>query len=239
MHRFFTEQITDRWATITGEDVRHIGRVLRLTRGDRVQLCDGRGQDYDAVIAEVTDEAVTLSVGAPYPSATEPTSRVTLFQCLPKVGKMETIVQKCTELGAAAIVPVVSARCVALPGGNYDNKRVRYQRVAMEAAKQSRRGVIPEFGSLQTLDRLDPKAFDLFLMAYEDETETGLKQLFSEKDPPGRMGLLIGPEGGFTPEEAALLREKGARTVSLGPRILRTETAGMAMLAMVLFQLGQ
>ena len=237
MHRFFTSEISNGRAVITGDDVRHIGRVLRLRRGDRVQLCDGAGKDYDAAITEVTDQLVTLSLGAAYPSAGEPACEVTLFQCLPKTGKMETIVQKCTELGVCTLVPVLSKRCVAQPGGNFENKRVRYQKVAEEAAKQSRRGRIPEIKGILPLDQVDPAAFDLFIVAYEDEKNVTLKSVLKKNRALSRVGLFIGPEGGLEPEEAALLEGKGARCVSLGARILRTETAGMAALAMILYEL--
>lgn len=236
MHRFFSDQITGEAARITGDDVRHIVRVLRLRPDDAIRLCDGCGNEYDAVITRLADDAVDCRVGKPYPSKSEPQCRVTLFQCLPKTGKMETIVQKCTELGVAAVVPVVSSRCVALPGNSFEIKRVRYQRVAEEAAKQSRRGVIPQFGALTPIERIDPAAFDLFLTAYEEESTGKLKSVLKKNRTAKRVGVLIGPEGGFAAEEVNRLNACGAQSVSLGARILRTETAGMAMLAQILYE---
>jgi 16S rRNA (uracil1498-N3)-methyltransferase len=172
-------------------------------------------------------------------SLTEPAHRVTLYQSLPKTGKMETIIQKCTELGVAAIAPVVSERCVVRPEKDWENKRQRYQRVAYEAAKQSKRGVIPEVLPLKPLAACDFSQYDLVLFAYEEEREYMLKQaLRTEQARTAKnIAVIIGPEGGFEESESAQLCENGAVRVSLGTRILRTETAGMAMLAMVLYEL--
>ena len=143
MNRFFTEDIAGDTARITGEDVRHIARVLRLRPGDGVVLCDGRVREYTAVIERIGEAEVVCRLGPGRLSPAEPAHRVTLFQALPKSGKMETIVQKCVELGVFAVAPVVTARCVALPTKEFEKKRLRYQRVALEAAKQSRRGIVP------------------------------------------------------------------------------------------------
>ena len=236
MHRFFTDQIHGGTAQITGADVYHATKVLRLKPGDPVSLCDGQGHDYDGLITGVSESTVTCTVGKPILSKAEPKCRITLFQCLPKTGKMELIVQKCTELGVHALVPVLSRRCVAQPANNYEIKRQRYQRVAEEAAKQSRRGAIPRFESLTRLTDIDPGAFDLFLLAYEEEQAVTLKSIIKKNKSAATVGILIGPEGGFDPEEAELLTAKNAIAVSLGARILRTETAGMAMLAQILYE---
>lgn len=237
MHRFFTEAVSNGEALVTGEDVRHITRVLRLKKGDAATLCDGMDTDYDGIITGLSDGVVRFAVSEGRPSETEPVCRVTLFQCLPKVGKLELIVQKCTELGVHAVVPVVSARCVAQPTGNFEIKRVRYQRVAEEAAKQSRRGMIPAVGTAVPIEALNPAAFDLFIIAYEEERALTLRTMLRRKWAVKQAGVLIGPEGGLTPEEVALLTARGGVPVSLGARILRTETAGMAVLAQMLYEL--
>ena len=123
MRRFFCDNITYPDATIAGDDAHHISRVLRMKAGDALSLCDGAGNEYDAVIVSLSQEAVRCTVGEPHASAAESPVKVTLFQCLPKTGKMELIVQKCTELGVYAVVPVVSARCVVVPGKDYEKKR--------------------------------------------------------------------------------------------------------------------
>ena len=236
MRRFFCENITQGTATITGDDAHHISRVLRMKAGDALSLCDGAGNEYDAVITSVSPEAVVCALGERHASEAESPVRVTLLQCLPKTGKMELIVQKCTELGVFAIVPVVSSRCVVVPNKDYDKKRERYNRVALEAAKQSRRGMIPSVLPLTELKKIDVKAFDLFLVAYEDENTVSLKQALRAAKSPQSIALLIGPEGGLEEAEVAQLVKAGAKSVSLGPRILRTETAGMAMLAQTLYE---
>ena len=236
MRRFFCETITQGTATITGDDAHHISRVLRMKAGDALSLCDGAGNEYDAVITSISQDAVSCTVGERHASEAESPVRVTLFQCLPKTGKMELIVQKCTELGVFAVAPVVSARCVVVPGKDYDKKRERYNRVALEAAKQSRRGMIPSVLPLVELKKIDVQSFDLFLVAYEDETAVSLKQALRGANAPASIALLIGPEGGLEEGEVASLVAAGAKSVSLGKRILRTETAGMAMLAQTLYE---
>ena len=236
MRRFFCENITQGTATITGDDAHHISRVLRMKAGDALSLCDGAGNEFDAVITAISQDAVPCTVGERHASEAESPVRVTLFQCLPKTGKMELIVQKCTELGVYSVVPVVSARCVVVPNKDYDKKRERYNRVALEAAKQSRRGMIPSVLPLTELKKIDVKAFDLFLIAYEDETTVSLKQALRAAKSPQSIAILIGPEGGLEESEVALLTKAGAVSVSLGKRILRTETAGLAMLAQALYE---
>ena len=236
MHCFFTNDIQKDQALIHGEDVRHIGKVLRLKSGDTVHLFDGNGHECDAKIASVSNDAVVCKTDPWRPSASEPETSVTLFQCIPKAGKMETIIQKCVELGAVSFVPVQSERCVAVWKPPYENKTERLQRISEEAAKQSRRGRIPNVQAPQTLDRLAFDGFDYVLAAYENETAVSLKTALKTVKRGSSIAIVIGPEGGFSEHEIALLREKGAVSVSLGPRILRTETAGMAMLAQILYE---
>ena len=235
MHRFFTNEIQDGNAVVRGEDVKHISRVLRLKAGDAVQLCDGQGNECEAAIVSIAQDAVMFRT-APWTKAkSEPDVSVTLFQCLPKAGKMETIIQKCVELGAARFVPVQSERCVVVLKAPYEGRIERWQRVSEEAAKQSRRGRIPEVALPQTLRTLDFSAYDTVLVAYENERTVSLKTAL-RAHPCRNIAIVIGPEGGFSEEEIAILTEKGAVSVSLGTRILRTETAGMAMLAQIMYE---
>ena len=235
MHRFFTNEIQSNTAVVRGEDVKHISRVLRLRAGDCVQLCDGNGRECDAVVLSIEADAVTFETNEWRPAKSEPQTKVTLFQCLPKAGKMETIIQKCVELGAEAFTPVQSERCVVVLKPPYRDRIARWQRVAEEAAKQSRRGVIPKVHDPIALEKLAFDGFDTVLVAYENEQTVSLKTALSGTSPR-RVAIVIGPEGGFSEAEIAVLCEKGARSVSLGPRILRTETAGMAMLAQILYE---
>ena len=239
MRRFFSDDIAGATATISGDDAHHISRVLRMKAGDALSLCDGAGHEYDAVITSISQDAVVCTLGEKRESAAESPVQVTLYQCLPKTGKMELIVQKCTELGVFAIVPVVSSRCVVVPNKDFEKKRERYSRVALEAAKQSRRAMVPEVQPLTELKKIDPATFDLFLVAYEDESGRTLKQALRKTTAPRTIALLIGPEGGLEEGEVARLIGVGAVSVSLGKRILRTETAGMAMLAQTLYEVEE
>lgn len=240
MHRFFIEPhaVCGNEAVLTGEDVQHIAKVLRLRAGDEVTLCDGAKTEYTARIDSVEKERITLRVLETAASKTESSAEITLYQGLPKAGKLETIIQKCVELGIGKVIPFDAERSVVkLSKKDFAKKQSRYQRVAYEAAKQSRRGIIPEVGGLVKLAKEDFSGFDLILLAYEEERGTTLKKALRAKMDAKRIALIVGPEGGFAPEEADMLIQRGAVSVSLGPRILRTETAGMAMLAMTVYEL--
>ena len=213
MNRFFVNETGAGEAVITGEDLKHLASVLRLKKGDHVMLSDGRGSECEGEIDRVEPGRARVKTGPWRPCVSEPHHKLTLFQCLPKAGKMETIIQKCTELGMNALVPTLSARCVIQPGRDYEKKLQRYRKVAREAAMQSHRGLIPEVLPLVELKKADR--------------------------PGRRIALFVGPEGGFETDEVESLLKKGAKAVSLGPRILRTETAGMAMCAEILFELGE
>ena len=238
MHRFFTTEIQPNTAAVRGEDVKHIAKVLRLHAGDAVQLCDGNGMECDAAITAVSSDAVTFDTQPWRRAESEPEAKVTLFQSLPKTGKMETIIQKCVELGASGFVPVQSERCVVVLKQPYEDRIARWQRVSEEAAKQSRRGVIPKVMLPEMLSKLDFSSFETVLVAYENEHTVSLKTAL--RSQCGKtIAIVIGPEGGFSDAEIETLEKKGARTVSLGTRILRTETAGMAMLAQIMYELEQ
>lgn len=240
MNRFFTTDILQNGtARISGEDVKHISKVLRLRAGDVVELCDTKGKECEARIVSVMSDFVVLKTEQWRDSDTEPEHKVTLFQCIPKAGKMEVIIQKCVELGVMRIVPVQSARCVALPKGDFERKLTRYQRVSLEAAKQSKRGFVPQIKAPMSIYDLDLEGFDTAIVAYEGEENTTLKAALQGREIGGRIALIVGPEGGFEGGEIERLSSKGAIAVTLGKRILRTETAGMAMLAQVMYQVEQ
>lgn len=235
MHRFFLREPIANTVTLHGDDVKHIGRVLRLAPGDPIIICDGNGSECKAIIRSIGKDFVECECNTPVPCESEPPVSVTLYQGLPKTGKMETIVQKCVELGVYSVVPMLTQYCVVQPKESFSGRIERWQRVAEEAAKQSRRGIIPQILPLVRLESASFLDYDLVLLAYENERATTLKQTltgFSGK----RIAMLIGPEGGFSEEEVNRLTERGAKSVSLGKRILRTETAGMAMLAQILYE---
>ena len=241
MNRFFIDpaNIVGTKASLYGEDVKHIAAVLRLKAGDQVTLCDGRGNDYTAEINSISKAEVSFNILSAYCSTAEPKCSITLFQGLPKSGKLETIIQKCVELGISEIVPVAMERSVVrLSKKDFGKKLERYQRVAMEASKQSRRGVIPRVGGLIEPKEIDPAAFDVLLLAYELESEHSIKNVLDALDGNiKRVGVIIGPEGGISDEEAKLFASLGAQSFSLGHRILRTETAGPAITAIIMYHM--
>ena len=238
MNRFFVSDIGPGTAGIAGEDLKHLSSVLRLKKGDHVMLSDGKGSECEGEIEALEPGRARVKTGPWRPCVSEPHHKLTVFQCLPKAGKMETIIQKCTELGVNAMVPVYSARCVVQPGREYDKKLQRYRKVAREAAMQSGRGWVPEVLPLVELKRADLSVFDTVLCAYEGERARTLKAAMKE-GVGRRIALFIGPEGGFEAAEVEALQNKGAQVISLGPRILRTETAGMAMVAQILYELEE
>lgn len=238
MHRFFLKQPIRDTAVLTGPDMIHIQRVLRLVEGDSIIVCDGNGLECEAVIDSFQKDGIVLRCGQSVPCDTEPSVSITLFQGLPKAGKMETVIQKCVELGVSEIIPMLTERCVSIPKDTFLSKAERWQRVSEEAAKQSRRGIIPNVGTLVTPDSILFSEFDLVLVPYENERKTTLKS--SLRNFTGSsIAVLIGPEGGFSQEEVAIFQNRGAFAVSLGPRILRTETAGMAVISQILYEVDQ
>lgn len=239
MNRFFIEKtdIEGEFARVGGEDAWHISSVLRMARGDEAVLCDAKGTDYLARVEKIEKENVLFHILSSRPCEAEPAAHVTLYQGLPKAGKLESIIQKCVELGVSRVVPVLAKRSVVrLAKKDFEKKLPRYQRVAYEAAKQCGRGIVPEVCGLVGVEEIDPAAYDAFFMPYEQEREATFKKALRAADKRGTAAVLIGPEGGFDAAEVRLLRDKGALSVTLGPRILRTETAGPAVLAMLLYE---
>lgn len=246
MHRFFVEpgQISEQQIVISGEDFKHITKVLRLGKDDLIEVCDGNGSDYQIVLEVPDDQSITGLIKQRYPSQGErPDMKITLFQGLPKGTKMEVIIQKSVELGVAEIVPFSSIRAISQIKEKKDKKIERWQRIAYEAAKQSKRGIIPLVKDLHTLKGVleEAPAYDLLLLAYEDENKQSLKDVlvhFEEENRSAkslRIGVIIGPEGGFDPREVVQCQAAGVVSVSLGKRILRTETAGMVVLSQLDF----
>lgn len=239
-HRFYFDkaEASDGCVRLSEEEARHALKVLRLNTGARIILTDGERGVYEAVVERADRGALELvaRLGERLPDC-ETKARVTLFQGVPKAGKMELIVQKCTELGVEAIQPVRMTRCVPEPERSPEKNLARLNRVAREAAKQCCRGLIPEVRPAQTLQSLESalSSFDVLLVPWEDADSHGCR--IADVIAPGfsgSAGIVIGPEGGMTAEEVAFLKELGGRAVTLGARILRTETAGMAALAATL-----
>lgn len=244
MPKFFTarENITEQQIIINNEDVTHITKVLRLKCGDGITVCDGQGFDYQAEIEEIAQKEILCKIISKEKCMSEPNIEVTLYQGIPKAAKMDYIIQKTTELGITRIVPVILDRCVV----KLENKKAeakkqeRWQKIANEAAKQSGRGVVPIVEMPKTLNEAieDLKTADLCFVPYECEETNTLKSLLTSKDNIKTVGYIIGPEGGFDISEIDKIKAEGIETITLGRRILRTETAGEAVLAMTMYEIG-
>ncbi|MDR1247185.1 MAG: 16S rRNA (uracil(1498)-N(3))-methyltransferase [Clostridiales Family XIII bacterium] len=245
MSRFFVDrsQISGNEIKIVSPgDVVHLTRVLRAARGDRVEVSDSAEWEYDAEFLCAEGGAAVLRILDKRRFAREPRLRVALFQGLPKAGKMETVIQKCVELGVASIFPVLCARSVVTRDAVSEHKLARWQKISDEAAKQCRRGAIPAVHPVLSFSEAVSamRDFSLMLFPYEDETERSLKScLRGLSAVPDDAALIIGPEGGFSQEEAEALIGAGAAPVSLGGAILRTETAGPAAVAMIMYEFEQ
>lgn len=245
MPKFFTarENISDTRIIIDSEDAKHIERVLRLSVGDEITVCDGRGTDYRTVISEINKNSVICDIISSAACDTEPGVKVTLYQGLPKAAKMDYIIQKTTELGISRIVPVKMSRCVVkLENPSAERKKAeRWQKIAYEAAKQSGRGVIPEVAMPMSFDAAMSEMLtaDMAFAPYECETQTRLSAVIERGKTAKNIAFMIGPEGGYDITEADKLKEEGIRTITLGRRILRTETAGEAVLAMLMYGMGE
>lgn len=241
--RLFTDpaDIGDKYIKITDKgDIRHLIKVMRMKEGDEIEVSDRQDWEYTAEIVSIGEDEVVLAICDKQSFAREPKLSVTLFQGIPKAGKMETIIQKCVELGVKSIVPVFMERTVVVEKGNFSKKLERWQKISAEAVKQCRRGVIPEVERQLRFDEMTEhlKNFDLILFPYENETGRTIKDcLRGLKEIPDSVAIVIGPEGGFADSEAAKLDSAGAVRVSLGKTVLRTETAGMAALAMTMYEL--
>ena len=233
-HRFYADGLTDGLAVLSPEDANHALRVLRMVPGDPAELILN-GQRFRAVLRE----GARLELLEPLPS-TEAALRITLFQGLPKADKMDWIVQKAVEIGVARIVPVVMSRCVVkLTPADAEKKVLRWNRIAREAGKQSGRCVLPEVSSPVPLSRIPEMAAPLEARAvpWEETSAMGPAAFLAARPNLRSLGLVIGPEGGIDPAEIETL--SGFQPLTLGPRILRTETAGLAASAAMLALAGE
>ena len=238
MHRFFADEkgIREGKAFLDAMDAHHAAHVLRLRPGEEIVLMSSK-QPYRAVIEAVSDDGVLCRAGEALKSP-EPALRITLYQGLPKADKMEWIVQKCTEVGVAAIVPLAMTRCVSLvTDKDGPKKQERWQRIAREAAKQSGRAAVPEVSPPLTFSKAlgSMNQHEAVLVPWEEAAEVGPRDVYRQLSHVRDIALVIGPEGGITPEEvASMKKEAHAMPITLGPRILRTETAGLCAAAALL-----
>ena len=245
MHHFFVnpEQVEDGLIRITGSDVNHIKNVLRIRQGEEMLVSDGTGRDYLCQAEEIAGHEVTVRTLETEEEGRELPSRIWLFQGLPKSDKMEFIIQKAVELGAAGIVPVSTRNTVVKLDPKKEEAKVkRWQVIAESAAKQSKRSLVPRVSGIMTLkeafDYVESQGFSVRLIPYEHEAGMdGTKTELDAAGPGQDIAVFIGPEGGFDEREIELALSKGVRPISLGRRILRTETAGLALLSVLMMRL--
>ena len=244
MSKFFvnSENISSDSIIITGEDVVHIKKVLRLNSGDNIIVSDGLGTDYHVQIQKIDLHTVDTKIISSFKNNSEPPVDIVLFQGLPKSDKMDYIIQKGVELGVKKIVPVITERTVVKISNNkdYKKKHQRWNRISMEAAKQCNRGIIPqvEYPIIfkEAIETLPNNGFRI--LPYEKEKSQGIKGILKEKSNSKDIFIFIGPEGGFCDREIELALKNDFNIISLGPRILRTETAGIVVLSILMYELG-
>ena len=243
MPKFFVDEcdIVGDLIKISGSDAKHLIKVLRKNVNDDIIVCDGCGFDYDTVITDIADSCVTLHIKHKYENECESDVRITLYQAIPKGDKMETVIQKCTELGAFGFVPFASERIVVKGDkASFSKKRERWQKIADEAVKQCMRGRIPEVSPVLSFDEMlcEASKHQLCIMPYESCKTTRLKEALGSSFVDD-IGVIIGSEGGFTEEEVKNAEGCGIIPVTLGKRILRTETAGAAVTACIMYHLDR
>ena len=247
MPRFFIKEenlLPDGRVCLEGDDANHISHSLRMRVGDKITVCDFFNYEYDCVIDSFSSDKVCLSVKDKHPSKNEPDVSVALFQGLPKSTKLELIIQKCVELGISDIFPVVTSRCISRPDEKSSEKKVkRWNAISQEAAKQSGRGKIPAVSDTLTFrDAVEKmKEYDLAFLCYEccdgsrgNDIKSFLKTNVTKET--ASIAFLIGPEGGISPEEAEYAAQNGIVFVSLGNRILRTETAPLCVVSCIMYE---
>jgi 16S rRNA (uracil1498-N3)-methyltransferase len=223
---------------IRGSDIWHITKVLRFGEGDRIYVFDGTGNEYYVLIAEKTPKEITGVILERKFKEVESPLKITLGQALPKVTKMDLVVQKTTELGVHGIVPLKTER-VELDVRGVEYRRERWQRIAVESARQSGRVVIPEIEPVISLEAFLSKDHTGFkLLLWEEEREVKLREVLKQQRDVSDVVILVGPEGGFSFDEVKKAKEKDFHIVSLGPRILRTESVAIVVLGILQYEWG-
>lgn len=243
MHKFFVmpKNIIGNKATIEGDDVKHIYKVLRLEEGDEVVINNSEGKEFLGRIADVNKSFVTVDIVEAMEINNESDLKVDLYQGLPKSAKMDYIVQKGTEMGINKFTPIITERVIVKSELGEFKKTDRWRRIALEACKQSKRTLIPEVNEpIEFEDLLNQlKMYDIIVVPYENQEGFGIKKMCKELQKEIKTAaVVIGPEGGFEESEIESLKEIGAYIVTLGPRILRTETAGVVTATILQYELG-
>ena len=245
MYHFFArkENISEDHIVIDGTDVNHIKNVLRMKKGDEILISDEDANDYSCEIEEFFEDAIRLKVRFVYEMGHELKSKIYLFQGLPKSDKMELIIQKAVELGAYQIIPVATKRSIVkLDDKKEASKLKRWQQISESAAKQSKRSIIPEITGVMNFEKAIAYAenMDVILMPYENaEGMEDTRKIIDGIKSGQSVAVFIGPEGGFDEGEVTLATDNGAKAITLGKRILRTETAGMTVLSILMYHMEE
>ncbi len=246
MNRFYVEdnQIQDDKIYITGSDVNHIKNVLRMKVGEKIIISNGQGKDFYCIIENECNDEVIASIQESRESDTELKGKIYLFQGLPKKDKMELITQKAVELGVYEIIPVMTKRTVVkLEDKKKELKKIeRWQSIVTSAAKQSGRGIIPKVSETMSFKEavLYASKLGCNLIPYENADDIKkTREIISNLNSNGTVGIFIGPEGGFEESEINYAVSQGVKPITLGKRILRTETAGLAILSMIMLQMEE
>lgn len=247
MPKFFVEekQVQNQQIKITGNDVNHIKNVLRHKIGDKITICNvSDSQDYDCEITELEEKEIICNIIQKIEDTAESNIKVTIFQGLPKADKMELVIQKSVELGVYDITPVEMKRCIVKLNDKDKIKKIqRWQKIAEVAAKQSGRNIVPKINEIQSIKSICElkKEYDIVLLAYENEKENTIKQELQKlkqlEKAELKIGVIIGPEGGINTSEVEMLENAGAKIITLGKRILRTETVALSILSMIMYEL--
>ncbi len=242
MPRFFVaeENIDTSFIKITDGDAFHIARSLRMAIGDTVTVCDGKGTEYSARLIKIHDDECECEILESSRSTNESPVLITLFMAYPKSDKLETVIQKAVELGVYEVIPFESSRCIKRPKAEKQEKQnARLSKIAEEAAKQCGRGRLPKIGVPLSFGEMLKKIKDhsCTILCYEGEEECSLKNAVKQISKGDSVAVIIGSEGGFSPEEAALIKDHGALSVTLGGRILRCETAPLFVLSALSYEL--
>ncbi len=246
MYRFFVEpsQIKDNQICINGSDVNHIKNVLRMKLKEKILISSGEDKEYTCYIEKIDEEEILAHIMYVQEAGYELSSEIYLFQGLPKSDKMELIIQKAVELGVHQIIPVASKRAVVkLDKKKEEKKLARWQAISESAAKQSKRMYVPEVANVMSFKQAVDYAKELDVLLFPYELADGMKktkEIISRINPGQSVGIFIGPEGGFEESEVELAKEKAdAQVITLGKRILRTETAGLTVLSILMYTLEE
>lgn len=239
MHKFFTEDVKGDIARISGDDVKHAWKVLRLVANDIVQVNDLNGNDYLGRILEINKQEVVIELTERSEASNESPLKLFVYQGLPKGQKMDLVCQKLSELGVAQLIPTITARVIPEVKNEY-KKLDRLRRISLEAGKQAKRSRIMTVREPVELGDLadEFKSLDLLIIPYEEMSGQGLRGIRPEIEASLKIGIVVGPEGGFEKSEINWLSEQGARVVTLGPRILRTETCALSVVSILQYMAG-